>query len=205
VKAAGKLRLVEPADPGPRRLTDEELLAAAAAGDMAALGALYDRHHGTVARFLGQLAHVDRADVGDLVHDVFLGVHRTATAFRGGSSVRTWILSIAANVARDRARAAKRRRFFAGLLARRAPAEVERPDQAFAANEGVLRLRRALAELSVERASAFLLADVEELPCAEVAAVLGAPVGTVYRWLHEARTTLRRAVAADDGEGRGER
>ena len=181
--------------------TDEALLASSAHGDPAALGALYDRHAQSVAKFLSRLGHVDAADVEDLVHDAFIAVARTAARFRGDCAVRTWILSVAANVARDRARASRRRRAFKQLWALRGASHSEGADEIVSANETAVLLERALAKLPIEQASVFVMCELEEVPCSEAAQAVGAPIGTIYRWLHDARCALRAVAKAETERG----
>lgn len=182
--------------------TDEALLASCAHGDPAALGTLYDRHALSVAKFLSRLGHVDAADVEDLVHDAFIAVARTAARFRGDCGVRTWILSVAANVARDRARASRRRRAFKQLWALRgSEGRSEGAEEIVSANETAVLLQRALSKLPIEQASVFVMCELEEVPCGEAAQAVGAPIGTVYRWLHDARCALRAAAKAETERG----
>src|SRR5262249_3444673 len=144
----------------------------------------------------------------DVLHDVFLSIHRSASRFRRDSSVRTWILSIATNIARDRARKRRRWRLFAALFAEREETKAApSPEQVHEARETAERLTKALARLPIEHASVFALCEVEEVPCSEAARIVGAPTGTVYRWLHEARRALHRAAGdetrrTDEGDVR---
>ena len=96
--------------------SDETLVAACAREESAALGALFDRHHGAVYRFFSRFAGVSEADLDELVSETFLNVYRSAGRFRGDAAVRTWITAIAANVARHHVRSESRRRAFLNQL-----------------------------------------------------------------------------------------
>jgi RNA polymerase sigma factor (sigma-70 family) len=85
-------------------------------GNPEALGELFDRHHLTVYRLVGRLCWSDCRDVDDLVQATFVEVQRAARGFRGGSAVKTWILGIAANVARHHVRSESRQRALLGEL-----------------------------------------------------------------------------------------
>src|SRR3954454_20691012 len=100
--------------PAPDDVSDEALVAACAAGDLSALGTLFDRFAGPVFGFLGRL-RADPFDLEDLVQTTFLEVRRTARRYR--ASVKTWILAIAANVARHHVRSEVRRRALAAACA----------------------------------------------------------------------------------------
>lgn len=55
-------------------------------------------------------------------------------------------------------------------------------------------IRRAFARLDAGPRALLILHHVEERPLAEIAAVLGVPVGTVKWRLHAARQALQRAL-----------
>jgi len=179
----------------PDEMSDEALVAAAATGDVAAMAALFDRFHASVHRFLSRL--VSAADVDDLVHATFLEAFAAAARYRGGSIVRTWLFGIALNVSRHHFRGESRRRAFLGHLQERPPAEASAPDRAVESRQMIERVTAALDGLSHERRAVFLLCDVEELSGAEAARALGAPAGTVGRWLYEARAAVRAALRED--------
>ena len=59
-------------------------------------------------------------------------------------------------------------------------------------------LDRAFARLTPEHRSVFVLRHHVGLPLAEIAEVVGVPVGTVKSRLHHATETLRAAIVADN-------
>ena len=179
----------------PDELTDEALVAASAVGDGAALGALFDRHSRAVARFASRLFELSNADLEDLVSATFLEASRSSRKFRGGSSVRTWLFGITLNVARHHVRGDMRRR---ALLAeyRHIPRAdpPARPDDAAERRELVSRLEQVLASLPQELRVTFVMCDVEEVPCADAARVLGLREGAVWKRLYRARRALGSAL-----------
>ncbi len=179
-------------------LSDEALLAACATGDTAALGALFDRFNVAVYRFLARLPTTDEAARDDLVQATFLELPRSASRFRGGSAVKTWILGVAANVARHQLRGERRRRvhqakFLEGLDGASASA----PDAMVERSRLIARIGAALAELPHDLQVAFALCDLEELPGVEVARALRIPEGTLWRRLHQARRSIRAALEVE--------
>jgi DNA-directed RNA polymerase specialized sigma24 family protein len=60
--------------------SDAELVVAVAAGDLRALGELFDRHEPALRRYLGRMG-IPRADVDDLVQATFLEITRAAPSF----------------------------------------------------------------------------------------------------------------------------
>ncbi len=180
-------------------MSDEALLAACATGDASALGALFDRFHVAVYRFAGRLPMTDELARDDLVQGTFLELQRAARSFRGTSSVKTWILGIAANLARHAARGERRRRAHQAVFLERATAAPAPIDEQVERRRLLARISDALAALPRDQQIAFILCDLEQLPGGEVAQVLDIPEGTLWRRLHTARKAMRAAV---EKEGR---
>ena len=59
---------------------------------------LYDEYHNDVFRFLIYLMR-DRDQAEDLMHEVYVRVLKAYSGFEGKSSEKTWLFSIAKNVA----------------------------------------------------------------------------------------------------------
>ena len=176
-------------------LSDEALLAGCATGDTAALGALFDRFHVAVYRFLSRLPTTDEAARDDLVQATFLEVRRTAGKFRGGSAVKTWLLGVAANVARHQLRGERRRRVHqAKYLEVLAGAPAAAPDAAIDRQRLMAQIAGALAQLPHDQQVAFAMCDLEQLPGVDVARALGIPEGTLWRRVFHARKALREAL-----------
>jgi len=175
-------------------MSDEALLAASATGDLAALDALFERFNVAVFRFLGRLVPSDEAARDDLVQATFLEARRGAKRFRGGSSVKTWILGIAANLARLHLRGERRRREKHARYADGLFIVPERPDEHMERRELFREIEDALQALPHDQQVAFIMCDLENLPGVEVARVVGVPQGTLWRRLHVARKAVRAAV-----------
>ncbi len=177
-------------------MSDEAVLAACAAGDSAALGALFDRHHAAVYRFVTRLSAVDPDDVDDLVQNTFLTVMKSAHKFGGRSTVRTWIFGIAVNTVRRHSRGrGRRRRLALAVSAEPTPRSVPIDDVA-ARRQSLRQLEDALAALPEKLRVCFVMCQLEGVPGPEAARVLGLRSGTLYRRIHEARKQLRAALEA---------
>jgi RNA polymerase sigma-70 factor (ECF subfamily) len=183
-------------------MSDEALLAACGTGDASALGALFDRFHVAVYRFAGRLATTDELARDDLVQATFVEVRRTAHRFRGTSKVKTWILGVAANVARHQLRSERRLRAHQAEYVDRMASVPAQPDDQLERRQLLARIERAIGSLPHDQQVAFILCDLEQLPGVDVARVLAIPEGTLWRRLHVARKAVRAAVAAAEGETR---
>jgi RNA polymerase sigma-70 factor (ECF subfamily) len=156
-------------------------------GDRAALGTLFSRHADTAYRFALRLCR-NTADAEDVLQSAFLEVFRRASAFRGGSSVRTWILGFVLNLSRNKAREEARRkvrqeRTAAGALSA-SPGPAVDPEIA-------ARVRRAVDELPDHYRAPVWLHYGEGLSPAEVAAVLDLSSDTVRKQLSRGIDQLR--------------
>jgi RNA polymerase sigma-70 factor (ECF subfamily) len=144
--------------------------------------ALYREHCKAVRSVLYRLGVHD--DLEDLVQEVFLRVHSTLGAFRGEAALRTWIIRIAINAARD----LHRRRLTAAQ--NELPPE---PAVAPAAPDPLAAqaIEAALERLGEEQRTLFVLCVIEQYTMSEVAAILAVPEGTVKSRLFAAKQQVR--------------
>lgn len=175
-------------------ISDETLLNGCARDEAAALGALFDRHQASVYRFLMRYLGPAHPDIDDLVQATFLEVRRAAPSFRRRSTVRSWILGICANLARHHLRGEMRRKGFLRAVQDHPQTPLRRPDDDSERRQLLVRLQQAITELPDDLRAPLVLCDMEELPGAEAARVLGLREGTLWRRLHEARVALREQL-----------
>jgi RNA polymerase sigma-70 factor, ECF subfamily len=177
--------------------TDAELLADCDEGRVESLGVLFDRHSRCLAAFLTRAFSRDASDVEDLVQQTFLEVWRSAGRFDERSSVRTWILGVGFNVARNQSRSTTRRRLALASYSEHAASGSNAPmlpDEALERRERMRRLEAALDALKPDLRVAFVMCEIEEVPGMEAARVLGVRPGTIWRRLFEARKILAAAL-----------
>jgi RNA polymerase sigma-70 factor (ECF subfamily) len=142
-------------------------------GDTAA-ATLFDRQtHSQLWRMLVALS--DRQVAEDLAQETYARAFRSLPGFRGESPIRPWLLSIARRVAADHIRAARTRP--------RTDPRVGLDDDIAPAVGGDLAeaavLRGLVAELDLDRRTAFVLTQLLGLSYLEVAPICDFPVGTV--------------------------
>lgn len=186
--------------------SDTSLWAAAAAGDSAAFGTIFDRHVRAVYNHCFRSTG-DWAVAEDLTSVVFLEAWRRRTeVVPEHDSALPWLLGIATNVARNRARSVRRHR---AALAR-LPAPLLEPDPADDItgridDEQTMRgILRRIAKLPRTDQDVLALCVWAGLSYADTAVALGIPVGTVRSRLHRARARLREPGPDVDG-GYGQR
>lgn len=173
---------------------ERELAARIARGESDALGHAYDLHHDAVRGFARRLLG-NAAAAEDLVHDAFVGLPSALRGFEGRSSLRTFILSVVVNHARNARRATARR---LGALERMvlepSDARSESPEELDDRRRLAEMLSRMLDALPMEQRAIVVLCVVEERTSTEVAEIVGAPEATVRTRLFHARRKLREMI-----------
>jgi RNA polymerase sigma-70 factor, ECF subfamily len=164
-------------------------------GELAAVGEAYDRHHEQVRRFARRLLG-DESVAEDLVQETFLTLPRAVQRFEGRSSLRTFLVSIAANHSRHHVRAASRRRTAMDKAAQEdvAPGHSHasaNPEQELQRRQMAALLNRCLDQLSHDHRLVFILCEVEDYTSAKASEVLDVPEGTVRTRLMHAKKKLR--------------
>lgn len=175
--------------------SDEELLAAYAAGDPAAARALTlrltPRVLGYAARLLG-----DRAEAEDVAQEAMLRLWRMAPGWRAGEAqVSTWLYRVVTNLCTDR----QRRR-----IRRAATALDDAPDVADAApgveaamieGDRMAALDAALDALPERQRQAVVLRHLEGLSNPEIAAIMEIGVEAVESLTARGKRALAAALA----------
>lgn len=155
---------------------------------------------------LGMVRDPDAADT--LSQECFLRAWRKRASFRGDSSVGTWLLRIAVNLARDHARN-RRLAFWRRLLsaptddaraqAEQLPSLQAGPEQALVARQELDDVWNVVEALPQQQKAVFLLRFVEEMSLEEIAETLGLRVGSVKSHLFRALSTVKTRMGREWG------
>jgi RNA polymerase sigma-70 factor (ECF subfamily) len=193
----------------PDDVPDVALIAALAAGEVEALGALYDRHARIVFALVVRITG-DRDAAEEILQEVFLRAWQHAHAFDDSrGTVRSWLYGIAHNLALNELRRRRRR---PQLQPRPASADPDGDDYgeyvAASSDPAVdawcavrdAELVHALDQLPPSQRAVLLLYG-EGFSQSEIAAKLGEPLGTVKSRMRRALGHLREtlSVLGDDG------
>jgi RNA polymerase sigma-70 factor (ECF subfamily) len=145
------------------------------------------------------------ADLAEsITSDCFLKAYNSRANFRGDCSVNTWLTSIALNLIRDQQRLQKFR-FWRQARATSIditdaatflPSNESSPESRVLVKEQAGHVQAALAHLSPNQRTVFLMRFSEEMDLAEIAAVTKMPINTVKTHLHRALKSVRAQVAA---------
>jgi RNA polymerase sigma-70 factor, ECF subfamily len=183
------------ADKDARNLAtpDEELVRQAREGQNRAMDQLIERHQAVVYRIvLGILGDSDLAS--DATQDAFLRAFRALDRFRGEARFRTWLLTIASNVARGMLRQRDRRREKPLDDAYEIAAEGGDAADDVAVADEAERVKKFLAKLPEKQRLAVQLRTQEGLSFREVGKLSGSSEGAARVNYHHGIRRLREML-----------
>ncbi|HET7599209.1 MAG TPA: sigma-70 family RNA polymerase sigma factor [Gemmatimonadales bacterium] len=135
----------------------------------------------------------------DLVQDTVLKAFRAWHRFQPGTSVRSWLFTILRNTFINDYRRRQREPIAMDIeaaepLAAFRPAADEDPEGAYFDQIVDAKVLEAIDALPDDFREVLVLSDVEHMSYAEIAEVLGLPIGTVKSRLFRARRQLQRTL-----------
>lgn len=188
---------------------DIELMERFRSGDRTALEELVNRHHASLVRYFHMQCR-QRETSEDLAQEVWARVIRHRKSYTARARFQTYLFHIARNLWIDRYRS---NRSAPGMVSADAvlgggdegdgstlgsllPGAGRDPSEEASLREQAERVRRAVEELPDSLRDVFELGEVRGLAYAEVAEILGIPVGTVKSRMFTAVRRLREALGA---------
>ncbi|MBD8031953.1 MULTISPECIES: RNA polymerase sigma factor SigX [Solibacillus] len=164
---------------------------------------LYDMYHQDVFNFLFYLVK-NRTAAEDLSHEVYVRVLKSYERFEGKSSEKTWLFSIAKNVAIDyfRKKQVRDKHAFTAFdwETEQLVSPVPSPEQSMELNDELSRLLLALERCSGDQKMVIIMRYLQELTIQETADILGWTTGKVKTTQHRALKNLRQLLEAQDGK-----
>jgi len=177
------------------RLQSELLVLRYRSGDNGALAELVSLWERPLLYYIRRLVDSEE-DAWDLLQDVWCRLIRNVGTLRNPAALPAWLYAIARNTVcnhlRDTRHIKELRDWAADADAVNGVAEVSFP--AVDAEE----LHWALERLSHAHREALILHFLEGFSLAEIAAIVGAPVGTVKSRLHHAKRALRTVLEKEE-------
>jgi RNA polymerase sigma-70 factor (ECF subfamily) len=185
---------------------DLALVRRAQAGDSEAFGVLVDRHRRAVFR-AAMAAVRSPAEADEVAQDAFVTAFQKLSGFRGESSFKTWLLSIAWRKALDRRKSVTR--WMQRLVTpghhgetgeewdpmERLTSGRRTQEEEVMTSDLQRRLKPLIAALPKKLRDALLLAGSGEHSYEEISQMLGIPVGTLKWRVSEARRVLKQKMA----------
>jgi RNA polymerase sigma-70 factor (ECF subfamily) len=168
--------------------TDQTDIQQSLSGDAEAYERIVRRYQQQIGNYLWRFTH-DRNDYEDLVHNVFVEAYFSLSRYRGGGSLRNWLLTIATRVGyaywRQQARQRKRNEVtLDGIAEPQANAKLPEDPR-------LDRLEKALASLSPRDRLVLTLLHLEERSVAQAAELTGWSQTMVKVQAHRARKKLK--------------
>ncbi|MDD5296841.1 MAG: RNA polymerase sigma factor [Rhodocyclaceae bacterium] len=145
---------------------------------------------------LYRLAHSwcrNPAVADDVVQDTLAKALAQAGQLRDLDALHGWLLTIMANCWRDHFRRTRETEDLDEVGEEWLASEFT-PEDDFEQNQMIQRVRGAVSRLPLGQRQVVTLVDLEECSYAEVAGILGIPIGTVMSRLSRARIALRELL-----------
>ncbi|MBS1687110.1 MAG: RNA polymerase sigma factor [Bacteroidetes bacterium] len=180
----------------------EDTLKAAISGDINAFQALFATFQNQLKSYLYRLL-ADRNDTDDLTHDTFIKAFTRIGSFNNESSLKTWVFSIATNLAYDHLRKLKRWQPDAQDGGADLAIGTEEVRKAFwiahdTSPAGAYEMREHIdfcftcisKTLPIENQIALILKDIYDFQVKEISLILGKTEGVVKHLLNDARNIM---------------
>ena len=173
------------------RPTDEECVRRCLDDQPDAFRHLVRRHEGALIRYLAARLG-DRSEAAEAAQETFVRAYFALDKLKKPEAFFSWLLGIAGRVAKEEARACRRRRevAFSGDVAEPAPEQ---------ADSAAGPLAQAVARLPELYREVVLLRYHAGMSCAEISRHLDAPLGTVTKRLSRAYALLRESLRSPSG------
>ncbi|MCD4752894.1 MAG: RNA polymerase sigma factor [Anaerolineaceae bacterium] len=174
---------------------EKVLLQRAKKGDPVAFAEIYDRCHPPIYRYIRYRVS-DIQDVDDLTSDVFMCLVERINRFSyRGRPILAWLYTIARNLIIDYYRREGREKLspINEQLAANTIAPEEYANQAFS----VQMLSEGLRQLTENQQEIIIFKFFEGYSNAQVAQLMGKPIGAIKSLQHRGLAALRRALESD--------
>ena len=172
---------------------DTVLVTEARRGSSQAFDRLVAKHQQAVRGFLRRVTG-SWSDADDLAQDTFVAAWAGLGAYKGASSVRSWLCAIAWRKALSHRRSRGRSAARDGVWL----ADGEGPSAPEA--EDLIALAKALASLPIEQRAAVSLCLAAEFSHSEAAEALGLPLGTIKSHVTRGRAKLLEVLGDGDDQ-----
>lgn len=164
-------------------------------GDPASFETLMRKYYARVFAFAYRMTG-DRALADDISQDVFIRVHRSASAYQPLARFSTWLFTIAKNTTLNELRRSRRTVTFDHIVNEDvAVAEEASPYERVEEDERAARVRQAIERLPENQRAAVLLRRYENFSYEQIAEALGSSVPAVKSLLSRAKEHLRQSLA----------
>jgi RNA polymerase sigma-70 factor (ECF subfamily) len=152
---------------------------------------LFEQELGYVLRSLRRLS-VAPADLEDMAHEVFLAVHGQLDRYDRARPLRPWLFGFCFRVASHYRRKAHREVALGDFEVATEPHDA--PDAQLDRERRRQLVLATLEGIELTRRAVFVLHELDDVSCEEIARTLSIPIGTVYSRLRLARQDFTAAL-----------
>jgi RNA polymerase sigma-70 factor (ECF subfamily) len=180
----------------------EDILKSAISGDISAFQTLFAEFQNQLKSYLYRLL-TDRNDADDLTHDTFIKAFTKISTFNQDSSLKTWVFTIATNLAYDHLRKLSRWQADAQDRAADLAISSEEIKQVFwmvhnTSPAGVYEMKEHIdycftcisKTLPIENQVALILKNIYDFQVKEICIILEKKEGVIKHLLNDARNTM---------------
>lgn len=175
--------------------SDQRLVKRALENNKQAWLELVKRYEGLVYNYALRMVS-NRDDALDLMQEVFLSVFRNLAAWRGESSFKNWMMTIAHHRCIEHYRRRKSFEADYDFEQEASTADWDSPEAVYSGQQQGQRLVRAMQELPIEQRVVVELKFFQHLSLQEIAQQTETPLNTVKSRLYGAVSKLQELVEA---------
>ncbi|WP_345239091.1 RNA polymerase sigma factor SigX [Pontibacillus salipaludis] len=167
---------------------------------------LYEKYHKDVFQFIFYMVK-NREQAEDLVQEVYIKVMNSYDRFKGDSSEKTWMFSIARHVTIDFFRKQKRKRnrimefFDWGEQGHLIQDDQPIPEEIALQNEEIQKMYHCLERCTTDQKTVIILRYIQSMSIQETAEILGMTVSKVKTTQHRGMKALQTYMNEEDEEG----
>ena len=122
-------------------------------------------------------------------------VHKRLDTREGTSSVKSWLFGVCMRVASAyRRRAHRRHEDLVDTVGELSDSRASNPETEASENQARARLAVILDEMAVAQRAVFVMFEIDQMACHEIAAAIGCPVGTIHSRLRAARKSFEASL-----------
>lgn len=166
---------------------------------------LYDKYHHDLFQFLFYMVR-NKQLAEDLTQEVYIKIIKSYDSFKGNSSEKTWIFSIARHAAIDYFRGQKRKKkhimdlFDIGEKSHLIQDSDPIPEEMAVQNEEIKDIYECLEQCTVDQKTVIILRYIQDLSIQETAEILGWSLSKVKTTQHRGMKALRTLLEQKAGE-----
>jgi RNA polymerase sigma-70 factor, ECF subfamily len=137
--------------------------------------------------------------IDDVVQEVFVVIHSRLHTVQNPESLRSWIYAVVRKTASGHRRRRDNQPESDGEASANLQADIASPADIAEQSAQVRRLWRLLETMSPEKREVFVMSELEEFTCPEIAEALNIPLNTAYSRRRTAREAFEAALERENG------